>query len=301
MRIKDIQEIIIKEGHRKFDKPAIPAQHATEDRPAIGAVEAVEFHFSWWYTKMVRPFFVKDGGRDVCVCVYHLRFEIFVESLYNYVKRLRGDLKLCTCQHTSHKSPIDFRRAHTCARQPSQRFDEVPCVLNTCSTCSDLRLFELCECKARSQLPDIKCQVWEKFNYTCKDGTVKQKKDFIPRELPYCTWEQAFRQYWPKFMLHHDVGKWQDDETNFLKGHVMRGTTFEIQDFGENYHIERKREHQTFYFCEIGVTLYGCMLRMRVEDLSDEYLGPGEKTKLLQFFESLQKPTIVLIAPHHRE
>lgn len=257
---------------------------------------AVEFHWSWWYTKKVRPFFVKDGGRDVCVCVYHLRFEIFIESLYNYRKRLRGDLKLCKCEHPNHKSPIDFRRACVCPRHSSDRFDEIECVLNTCNTCCDLKLFKLCECEALSSLPPIKCQVYENIEYTRKDGTVQQKKDFVPREMPYTEWEVLFIKYWPKFMLHHDVGKWQDDQTLYLKQHIGRGMTFEIQDFGENYHIERKREHQTFYFCEIGVSLYGCMLRIHVEDLSEEYLGQPEKQKLLQFFEALGKPPIVLIA-----
>jgi len=132
--------------------------------------------------------------------------------------------------------------------------------------------------------------------YACKDGEIKQKTDFVPREMPYADWEKLLIAYWPKFMLHHDVGKWQDDEAHYLKTHVTRGTTFEIEDFAENYHIERKREHQSFYFCEIGVTLFGCMLRICVEDLSDEYLGAGEKQKLLQLFQQLQKPPIVLIA-----
>ena len=44
------------------------------------------------------------------------------------------------------------------------------------------------------------------------------------------------------------------------------------------------------------MSLYGCMLRIRVEDLSDEYLGLGEKQKLLQLFEKQGKPPIVLIA-----
>ena len=114
--------------------------------------------------------------------------------------------------------------------------------------------------------------------------------------MPYADWEKLLIAYWPKFILHHDVGKWQDDEAHYLKTHVTRGTTFEIEDFAENYHIERKREHQSFYFCEIGVTLFGCMLRICVEDLSDEYLGAGEKQKLLQLFQQLQKPPIVLIA-----
>ena len=85
-----------------------------------------------------------------------------------------------------------------------------------------------------------------------------------------------FRKYWPKLQLHHDMGKWQDDECIYLKSHVERGEWFEIEDFGENYHIERKREHQSYYFSEIGVSLHGNMLRICVEDLSDEYLGPGQ-------------------------
>ena len=48
-------------------------------------------------------------------------------AMYNYTKRLRGDLKICNCQHTNHKSPIDFRRAHVCTRQSSERYDEVWC------------------------------------------------------------------------------------------------------------------------------------------------------------------------------
>ena len=74
------------------------------------------------------------------------------------------------------------------------------------------------------------------------------------------------------------------------------GETFEIQDFGENYHIERKREHQSYYFSEVGVTLHGGMVRIRVEDLSDEYLGPGEREKLMALFAKENKPPIVLIA-----
>lgn len=296
VRIRDIHELILMEGQRKFNKPAEVAVPATDDHPYSPAKEEVEFHFSWWYTTKVRPFFVKDGGRDVCVCVYHLRFDIFVETLFHYIKRLRGDLKLCHCQHAMHKSPIDFRRAYTCVRQEGERYDKVACVTNTCEHCKDLRLFTLCECEAREQLPRIKCQIWEKVDYTLKDGTIKQKSDFIPRELPYSEWEKMLRSYWPKFMLHHDVGKWQDDETRYLKSHISKGMTFEIEDFGENYHIERKREHQTYYFCEIGVTLYGCMLRMRVEDVSEEYLGVGEKERLLTFFEKIGKPPIILIA-----
>ena len=97
-------------------------------------------------------------------------------------------------------------------------------------------------------------------------------------QVSYVDFDSLLRKYWPKFQLHHDVGKWQDDECAFLKSHVERGEMFEIEDFGENYHIQRTREHQAYYFCEVGVTLHGNMIRVRVEDLSDAYLGPGTNT-----------------------
>lgn len=103
MRISDIHALILEEGRRKFNKAPVTAAEATELNPVSAGVE---FHFSWWYTSKVRPFFVKDGGRDVCVCVYHLRWDLFIETLFHYVKRLRGDLKLCKCQHTNHRNAV---------------------------------------------------------------------------------------------------------------------------------------------------------------------------------------------------
>lgn len=161
VRIRDIHELILVEGRRKFNRVAQPATEEAE------GTEEVVFNFSWWFTAKVRPFFVKDGGRDVCVCVYHLRWDVFVETLFNYVKRLRSDLKICNCQHTNYKDPVDFRRAYTCARQETcERYDKVECVTNLCSTCKDLALLKVCECTVHDQLPPIKCQVWEKIDCT---------------------------------------------------------------------------------------------------------------------------------------
>lgn len=142
----------------------------------------------------------------------------------------------------------------------------------------------------------MRYQLYEKFQYECMDETVKEKKDFRPAEISFTDFDTLFRKYWPKFALHHDIGKWQDDECAYLKTHLDRGETFEIQDFGENYHIVRKREHQSYYFSEVGVTLYGGMVRIRIEDLSDGYLGPGERKRLEDIFFALQKPPILLIA-----
>ena len=53
VRIQDIHTMIVREGKRKFDQPAVAAEAATDSTPAVDAVEAVEFHFSWWYTTKV--------------------------------------------------------------------------------------------------------------------------------------------------------------------------------------------------------------------------------------------------------
>lgn len=128
MRIKDVHHLIVLEGKRKFNRDSADAMDGSDSMPAIEAIAAAEFHWSSWYTTKVRPFFVKNAGRELCVCIYHLRWEIMVESLFKYIKRIRHDLKLCNCKHTNLKSPLDFRRAHVCVRQTSQRYDEVGCV-----------------------------------------------------------------------------------------------------------------------------------------------------------------------------
>jgi hypothetical protein len=42
-----------------------------------------EFHMSHIFTAQCKPFWVKDATREVCLCIYHLRFELMCEALYN--------------------------------------------------------------------------------------------------------------------------------------------------------------------------------------------------------------------------
>ena len=95
MRIGDMLEIILKRGRERFDGAKPP------------------FHFSWWYCIKVRPFFVKPAGRETSVCIYHLRFDLMVEALYVFYKRLR-DAKVCTCTFPNIKYPADMRRTIVC-------------------------------------------------------------------------------------------------------------------------------------------------------------------------------------------
>ena len=64
-----VQDKILREGARKFDRPAIAAVAATTTSPAIAALEEVKFHFSWWYA-YAQPPLTLQAPRAVIVCCY---------------------------------------------------------------------------------------------------------------------------------------------------------------------------------------------------------------------------------------
>ena len=44
-----------------------------------------DYHWSAKKTREVRPFQIKPAHREVCSCIYHLRFDLFTEALYFFV------------------------------------------------------------------------------------------------------------------------------------------------------------------------------------------------------------------------
>ena len=62
----------------------------------MGKLAHSGFHMSWPAFLELRPFYVKDARRDTCMCVYHLRWREFADSLLKYRHTLR-DQKLSTC------------------------------------------------------------------------------------------------------------------------------------------------------------------------------------------------------------
>ena len=58
----------------------------------------------------------------------------------------------------------------------------------------------------------VKFESYEKVEYTCKDGTVKEKKDFKSVEMPFSKFKPELVKYWPKFIQHHNDARWHDDD-----------------------------------------------------------------------------------------
>ena len=86
-----------------------------------------EFHWSYKMTMSCKPFYVKWAQRNVCMCIYHLRFDMFVQALY-YFRKTNREAKICTCTFANILNPSEFRKTLICARAEGQEFDAKKCV-----------------------------------------------------------------------------------------------------------------------------------------------------------------------------
>lgn len=101
----------------------------------------------------------------------------------------------------------------------------------------------------------VKFERYEKISYTCKDGTVKERKDFCSAELSFSEFRADFIKYWPKFIAHHNDARWHDDDFATLKSQLPLGFAGLVIDFAENYTHEPRIEHQSKYFSQTQTTI----------------------------------------------
>ena len=101
---------------------------------------------------------------------------------------------------------------------------------------------------------------YEKLEYTLKDGTVKEKKDFVSKTVPFSVYKAKFVEYYPKFVAHHNDAKWHDDDFISLKSKLPRCHCGLVIDYAENYSHEPREEHQSKYFSQVGTPFtHACM------------------------------------------
>ena len=249
MRIGDMQKLIVTRGKEKFGD---------------------KFHFSWWYCIKVRPFWVKDAGRETSVCIYHMRFDLMVEALYVFIKKLR-DAKVCSCTFPNVKDPAEFRRGLLCSyRGPFARPD---CASGNCLSCAELQQFNSMLCPCFDFDDDNRLIRWEEYaeiKYKRKDNTELKKKDFVVVNTTFQVFIEHFgTKVWPKLRVHHQIAKLQSEDIRFVKTHVLRGNVCDVEDFSQNGSIKPKREHVSRYFSEVGYTLYGMILTGHLDDFKN--------------------------------
>ena len=210
------------------------------------------------------------------MCVYHLRWREMANGLLTYRKTMRREhVATCGCNW-----PINdrFLREHLlCPREtPGQRLDNLDCMLNRCSLCKDARKLtseaEITSdgasvAKVRGALcPDetrdpgavpgkdacsVHYESYQKLPYTTKDGTTKEKKDFVSVTVPFSTFKSQVEEYFPKFIAHHNDAKWHDDDFIAIKMKLPRHHAAWVIDYAENYAHQPRFEHQSKYFSQV--------------------------------------------------
>lgn len=97
----------------------------------------------------------------------------------------------------------------------------------------------------------IKYERYQKVTYFCKDGTPKEKKDFVSVTVPFGELEKELREFWPQFIAHHNDAKWHDDDFASMRTMLQRGHVCIVIDFAENYTHEARFENQSKYFSQV--------------------------------------------------
>lgn len=273
MRIGDMLQVILARGKEHFPE-AVPA-----------------FHFSWWYCLKTKPFFVKPAGRETSVCIYHLRFDLMVEALYVFYKRLR-DAKVCSCHFANIKFPADFRRSLVCSRPEGSRYDSNDCATAECMLCGELQQLHICGCiDPESNVWLIRWEEYQTVQYTRKDGSVADKQDFVVVNTTFQVFLQHFAGYWKQFSIHHQTAKLQEDDIRHVRLNPERGLTVSVEDFSENDHIKPKREHASRYFSEVGYTLYGMVLTGHLDDFKN--IDEDQREEIRSLLESKGLPLAI--------
>lgn len=119
----------------------------------------------------------------------------------------------------------------------------------------------------------------------------QEKKDFVSRRVHFSEFLKQLKEYWPKFIAHHNDAKWHDDDFIALKTSLPLGHVGLVIDYAENYSHQPRFEHQSKYFSQVQTTIVPVVLMFRVEDLVN--ITEEEKTHLLKLLDDHEQPHVV--------
>ena len=147
----------------------------------------------WKVTKMssttirnLRPFWVKDPTRDVCLCRYHLEFDLLAKGFTRLCSAIKCPNDCDICENAPKLTTgLKLRAALTCPRpEGEERYDDRACVGGECQKCKELQLMANIVCPARRALMADHQLKWEKYEKTHigqdkATGEDRYKNDFI--------------------------------------------------------------------------------------------------------------------------
>lgn len=253
MRVADEHALMVKAGKEEFGE---------------------DFHLSMTRNSELRPFFIYDGVRDTCLCIYHLKFKHLADALYNFRKGLR-DAKKCQCTTPLLAYDADLRHVLVCERPEGAKVYQRACANNTCGTCSNAKRLSDVICNCIADCPDATIKWME---YTSKGtGNFKETDDgreeeimhseFVEQTTSFSVFRDYFETYWPEYIAHHDLAQWQDFDWTQQCENMPRGMCCSVEDFPENYTHEMKCEPQSAYWDQLQSGMYVQVLGFHLDDL----------------------------------
>ena len=181
------------------------------ERVRLPRCRFADFHMGRTQFRELRPFYVKDATRETCMCIYHLRWAEFSSSLLTYRNQLRKEkVSSCNCNFCG-LNEKGLRKQLVCERAEGASHDREACVTNQCPDCKDAARLtcgpgSLCDDELRDpggegRALQVHYEKYQKQTYYTKDGTAKDKKEFIKVRTAYArceAWEAGVEGAFPE-------------------------------------------------------------------------------------------------------
>ena len=224
-----------RQHHRKrwLELPLIEFYSQVQER---GKAEfGADFHMSSWFIRIHRPFWVKEATRDVCLCRYHLEFDLLAKGFRQLRNAVPCPIDCPACKACPPLSTGLQLRAHlTCPRPEGEKYDAAECVAGTCGRCSDLQLLGTAVCaERRDHMKDHRLK-WERYTkqhagQDISTGEDRYKHDFYDQEGTGEELIEDLKATLKKFNPHHDLAKQQDADWDALKKNFPCGSFVSVQ------------------------------------------------------------------------
>ena len=260
----------------------------------------------------LKPWWIRSAGREVCLCRYHLGWDLYASALYGVRKRVRdaatiAGQSLCSCVNRISGSLL--RRDSTCSRPEGEDWRDRACVNGTCDSCGGGKKFPVCG----PELEQLKEQQVEYEKWFPEEGDVKA--DFRETTASFKDFFAEMKVYFHETLLpHHDKASWQDHDWSMQNTTFPRFTFVSVRDFAEGYSHAVKNQHQSAYFAQPRSNLYPVVMNFDARDLNDLFFekyagvedGAVEKARILAGFEELNLRPIItftlgIITPDHKK
>jgi hypothetical protein len=263
--------------------------------------------------KLLKPFFVKLKGRNLCLCWRHLEWDFLTDVLHQWRKANKESHRgqppavseACHCSnvrdaHTVRKNLMCDRRERTPEESTELPvlgvdFDLKGCIDRTCDACAGLSRLEMCE-EERAVQRGVKYMKRVKVEYTTIDGTEKSKYDFVMTTEPIADFLAHVEVRLADLAPHHADMVWQRKDWVHVQNHFPRGSWIYVYDYSENLTIEVKNEHQSKYYSQVPVTLHGVVATFWIDDVKETHLPLDVANRLKAELSQEGKPAQVNVA-----